>query len=267
MQGLYEFFPERPHRFNEALAAVAAEASLLSYPGGDLSKFGRVQAISSDDVDVFVIRDKGNAIVVFRGSELSWRDWFRNLFAVGFHHQGQRIHEGFVQGIMEVYSDVRIALRGAKRVVVTGHSQGGALALLCAKQLIQDGWDVANVYTFGQPRVGDSRFCTRTDEVLRNRYFRVVYGNDPVPHAPLFFRLALLPLVPSPRRIRHTGQFVHISPRGGYALNPKLCQRHETYYYGYRDAGFLTFRHHSIAQYFEKCEGLRKCEDVSESFG
>ena len=43
-------------------------------------------------------------------------------------------------------------------VKTTGHSLGGALALLTQLDLIKDGYDV-DMYNFGQPRAGDKNFA------------------------------------------------------------------------------------------------------------
>ncbi|XP_055826103.1 triacylglycerol lipase OBL1-like, partial [Solanum dulcamara] len=78
------------------------------------------------------------------------------------------------------------------RFVVTGHSLGGALAILFPTMLvIHEETDVMKrllgVYTYGQPRIGNRQLRRFMEEHLEHpvpKYFRVVYSNDLVPRLP-----------------------------------------------------------------------------------
>ncbi|XP_039145466.1 triacylglycerol lipase OBL1-like [Dioscorea cayenensis subsp. rotundata] len=79
------------------------------------------------------------------------------------------------------------------KFIVTGHSLGGALAILFpAVLLFHNEEELMNksfmgVYTFGQPRVGDKQLEKFMDAHVCHpvpKYFRVVYCNDLVPRLP-----------------------------------------------------------------------------------
>ncbi|XP_022135582.1 uncharacterized protein LOC111007494 [Momordica charantia] len=78
------------------------------------------------------------------------------------------------------------------RFVFTGHSLGGALAILFVTILsYHNESDVLNklqaVYTFGQPRVGNSQFAQFMEKTLQQyafKYYRYVYSMDLAPRIP-----------------------------------------------------------------------------------
>jgi hypothetical protein len=75
------------------------------------------------------------------------------------------------------------------KLFITGHSLGGALAtlypvMLFFTQQVEMTSKIGAVYTFGQPRVGDPEFRKNAWEMMKGKYYRVVYCNDLVPRIP-----------------------------------------------------------------------------------
>merc|ERR1719162_2479200 len=72
----------------------------------------------------------------------------------------------------------------AQKVTITGHGTSGALATLAALDLSENGVPVAELVTFGQPRVGNAAFAAFYADSAVYPHFRVTHGRDPVVHAP-----------------------------------------------------------------------------------
>lgn len=95
-----------------------------------------------------------------------------------------RVHRGFRNALDEIWeplSDLVARLRRddpGRAIWLTGHSLGGALALLAASRLP----DVQGVYVFGAPFVGDAGFR----DALPVRPVRFVHGTDLVTRVPVF---------------------------------------------------------------------------------
>jgi hypothetical protein len=130
--------------------------------------------------------------VVFAGTDpLVLANWVSDF---DFPIEGG-VHKGFAQAFEIAWPTVKAALTGgeaAARVWFVGHSLGAALAALCAKRANDELRTRAEaVYTFGMPRVGDATFAAAYEEVLGDRTFRLVHGDDvvaSVPPAALNFR-------------------------------------------------------------------------------
>ena len=107
---------------------------------------------------VFVLAAADCATVVFRGT-IDRGGKLLDLLAAQIRAPGVmagwgRVHAGFLEAWNAVSRQVRVKTAG-RRVTLTGHSLGGAMATLAA---IEMGPQVEAVVTFGSPRVGDAEF-------------------------------------------------------------------------------------------------------------
>jgi hypothetical protein len=155
------------------------------------------------DTQVLVSRLAGGDVAVaFRGSS-SLRDWITNaqfmttILLSTTRHGGisvHRVHTGFLAAFESVAVDlthaVGEALREARRnypdarLHVTGHSLGGALALLGGMEFARQKLPLALVVTFGAPRVGNKAFARMFNKFIGDRTINVVNEGDPVPLLP-----------------------------------------------------------------------------------
>lgn len=125
--------------------------------------------------------------VAFDGnfSYVTLKDWTQNLKAklIDSEKTGLPggVHFGFHKQLNLIYGKVKTHLTpSSKPLIITGHSQGGAVAVLATKKLELDGFEVQQTYTFGAPRPGSESFATS----ITTPVFRVEYGRDLVPHLP-----------------------------------------------------------------------------------
>ncbi|WP_240941497.1 lipase family protein [Paenibacillus sp. HB172176] len=95
------------------------------------------------------------------------------------------------RGFTCVYRSARLSIfrhlmkvAGAKRLFITGHNYGGALATLAALDIaVNTKYRNPAVYTYGSPRVGDPRFASRFNETIAHSA-RIVNIHDSFPTFP-----------------------------------------------------------------------------------
>ena len=147
--------------------------------------FEFVRAFNEGDTQAFLAKRNADkvAVLAFRGTEANkWRDVKSDLDARFYKGEGgAKIHSGFKGAYDQVREQVREAvdgLTGEFSLYITGHSLGGALATIAARDLERD--SLAACYTFGGPRVGDEEF----GDDIRAPIYRVVNAADGVPRVP-----------------------------------------------------------------------------------
>lgn len=149
---------------------------------------------------IVIAQDSARAIVSFRGTaRLSLEEGLENFdeFVKGWSVNADifgsgvpastlapslegELHRGFATLLLDVWPELRLALDkipADKELFLTGHSQGGALAVLAAAKLTTEGRIPSGVYTFGAPRCGDEKFAA----LYKPRVTRFELADDIVP--------------------------------------------------------------------------------------
>lgn len=195
---MHSIFHDHADRYSGDNALTLAELAAAVYLPPDalnheVAPFEPVRSFDCLGTTAVVLRSAVSAIVSFRGTELALDDWYtdarirRVRFAIGGVHLGG-VHLGFREALAVVEDDVMAVLATPelrdRPLWLTGHSLGGALAVLLAARLRVMGRPIQGVYTFGQPRVGNYALAATLDQLLAGRHFRLVNGNDPVPRVP-----------------------------------------------------------------------------------
>jgi triacylglycerol lipase len=138
-----------------------------------------------------------HAVLSFRGSDpVTLQTWLTDVVVrlVEREHYDGRVHLGFSSALKHTWYKIErlLKLADGRPLFLTGHSMGGALAVLTACRLAKIGRAPVAIYTFGSPRVGDRTFCSG----YRLPTYRIVNRLDLVPEMPLASLKRLLPAKP-----------------------------------------------------------------------
>jgi triacylglycerol lipase len=162
---------------------------------------------------------RGATCFAFAGSDpLKFEDWITDFTVI---KSPTDLHSGFQDAVESVWGQIKpvIEQRPAtgQALFFTGHSLGGALAIVAAERAMRELNATATaVYTFGSPRTGGQEFFDRYTPGLGDLTFRLVHGNDLVATVPPTLRGAFLHVgcsVQCPSG-GHFDQQTPIDPRG-----------------------------------------------------
>ena len=205
-------------------AVLCAELSAFVYlknENGDLERqferlgFSSVETFERDGLRACVCKDDTKVAVVFRGSD-NLRNWITNIKIASKPLKTGSVHFGFHESTMKFYDDItkRISDFGGKKkkLIVTGHSLGGAMALLYAYEAtIRNDLEVSSLITFGQPLCLDKGIAVEVQSLFQERYRRFVNEKDPVTR-----------LIPT---FKHTGVRLHLTETGVRVNKPVMSSK------------------------------------------
>ncbi|XP_051152828.1 lipase-like [Andrographis paniculata] len=150
---------------------------------------------------VGIAADLNATVIAFRGTqEKSIQNWVEDLYwkqlDIDYPEvDGAMVHHGFYSAyhntslrpvIVSAVQKIK-KLYGNGKIMVTGHSMGGAMAAFCGLDLrINLKEQDVQVMTFGQPRIGNAAFATYYSQMVPNT-IRVTNGHDIVPHLPPYY--------------------------------------------------------------------------------
>jgi triacylglycerol lipase len=157
----------------------------------EISSFPQADELNARTKGIFFSQDDVS-VLSFQGSYSAY-DWGSNSrFDVQpflFKDWGN-VHTGFYSALLDCLTSVVpkfIESSGSNTIWLTGHSRGGAVALLAAAYIQAKYHLSVNVMTYGQPMVGTFKFCETYNQYLRESTIRFIAQRDVVPSLPAVF--------------------------------------------------------------------------------
>ncbi|MGK7882900.1 MAG: hypothetical protein AB4060_22790 [Crocosphaera sp.] len=221
-----------------------------------------------------IVFHKNTVIIGFRGSEKKVNDWrtnfkMRSRKLIYFPGEQQeegplsvlfsdepRVHRGFLLAFNAILQDEKKVNSVIKKlqsennnnepkmnVWLTGHSLGGAIAILAANYLREKGIDVSGVYTFGAPRVGNKHYRNLINKRLKYQYWRFMNENDPVPDLP-FPELIY--------RYSREGCMLRLNKNNDYDILRRIDQEGKRIRLGAYHGNLKSVGDHSLSEYSKK---------------
>jgi triacylglycerol lipase len=219
--------PKVTRSFSLANALVLAQASRNAYAAPDAVRAAYqndatvvdLRFYSVADTQAFLLATRQCVVVAFRGSEPDQlADWLTDAEVYQVPGPLGLVHRGFLAALMDVWTDLMTRVRSPELrdlpLYFTGHSLGGALAVLSTAKMLQMSLPVAAVYTFGQPRVGDAVFCRNYEADFVGHTFRFVNDLDIVPRVP-----------PRILNYNHVGEFKFFDAKGRFRTGLGFWQK------------------------------------------
>jgi len=154
---------------NKETLIMCAQLCKASYDDKD-TRFTTI-----DELSFGVINIMGVTYLVFRGT-YNIKGWLHDFTVVpSLTKGGYLAHTGFIFAMHELWNPICKSLDGLPRPwIITGHSLGGALAVLYGEQI------KVPTITFGSPRV----YSRMNGNIPKIDHYRIITDDDLVPHVP-----------------------------------------------------------------------------------
>ncbi len=173
----------------ETLASISDIAYLDRVEADDSYRklgFTDVESVEKGSMVGYVVSAGDVTVVVFRGTD-DLVDWLVNLDIRSSNTPHGLIHTGFYNAYWSLKPKTATILeeKRPKHLWITGHSLGGAIALVCAYDLVENRkMKLSGIMTFGQPMIASRKLADYLGTLLLGHYAHVVNEEDIVAKVP-----------------------------------------------------------------------------------
>ncbi len=199
----------------------------------------------------FVAESDEFTLVVLRGTA-NIGDGLMDIFFAPIEPKDEAFEGKYHRGFLRIYKKRIIAIKEIlnrlniskdKKMIVSGHSMGAAVASLVAHKLYSEGYNVHSIYALSMPRVGNAE---ANDFLAKDDYLKYQFSHkkDFVSH---------LPMTPDT-----VDMFERIGDKVGYKLNeaatsiiPNIDFRHypADMFFEYDETGIYEIEQDSLVQH------------------
>lgn len=244
---------------NISRARYMGELSQLIYDEDFLvPHYDRTLFLDVDGCQALCLNTRHEYIFVFRGTD-EWEDVTTNIkiqMSQDPYVGDAYVHHGFKEELDSIWDLICGFIRDKQqaRITTTGHSLGGALALLCASRFSYLWNRRVECFTFGVPEIGGFTFETLF-QTLPCIHWRIRHNNDKVSE------IHLLDIV----GYKHVGTLVHIMHNKQFVIGDLTWRQRLWDWFAGHWSALLEFRvgdslnDHAISGYVEalRLEELR----------
>jgi|TARA_R110000796_G_scaffold48135_4_gene115607 triacylglycerol lipase len=179
--------------------AYSDKEGMITYLKENNIKYSSVKFFTNDSAQGYGIVMPDYVVIALRGTEpTKAKDMLADIKAWPSESDTDgKVHAGFKAEIDKLYPALVKWLKpkSKKKLIITGHSLGAAMATILASRLKPTSPDLV-LYTFGCPRVGNREWGVQFDDI---EAYRFVNTNDIIPQVPML------------GYYRHVGQLQYIS--------------------------------------------------------
>jgi hypothetical protein len=189
-----------PEMWQFAEGSVHEEGCFQFEPIKSAKKFIQTK---TEECFSYIAEYEDKTIIAFRGTKNNVKSWILNFSVYPLkgdkqiqhfkdelvHTQTKEkgiIHKGFYsiwEQSKKMIDDYVLSMRPDQKICVTGMSQGGAIATICARHLAKNRNIEPKLITFAAPAQGTLDYVTQVNELVKTHY-RVVNGYDIVTFLP-----------------------------------------------------------------------------------